>query len=532
MLARDTRTKSRSVASYKRVNLAAGEEAEMRVLFVASEVFPLAKSGGLADVSSALPMALARQGIDIRILMPGYPSALAKLKDPCVEARLGSLLGITDAALVSGRLPHSNLPIWLIDAPSLFDRQGGLYQDEEGRDWADNALRFGFLDHVAARIANGSLGQWLPDVVHGNDWHAGLIPLLLTLGRFPKPATVLTIHNLAFQGNFPREALYALGIPDRYLRADGIEFYGQMSFLKAGIRFSDSVTTVSPSYAREILTPEFGCGMDGFLRDRGESFSGILNGIDTDLWNPATDPHLVKPYDVRDLSGKRACKADLQSRFGLQADCDRPLIGFVSRLAHQKMADVVLESVPFIAASGAQFVLVGEGDPALETAFQHLGDRYRGSVAIRTTYDEALAHRLQAGADILLAPARFEPCGLTQMYALRYGTLPVVRNTGGLADTVTDATGAMLSCKMATGFVFDECTPSALVGAIEHALALYNQPLIWRRLQRRAMSQDFSWSESAARYIALYRQLIGTPGLPEPSPSRAIEASLAREAVT
>lgn len=398
----------------------------MRVLFVASEVFPLAKSGGLADVSSALPMALARQGIDVRLLMPGYPSALARLKDPCVEARFGSLLGIKDATLVSGRLAHSHLPIWLIDAPSLFDRPGGLYQDGHGRDWPDNALRFGFLAHAAAMIARGFLPQWKPDIVHVNDWHAGLTPLLLALGGGPKPATLLTIHNLAYQGNFPPETLSVLGIPNRFFRTDGVEFHGQVSFLKAGIRFSDSVTTVSPNYAKEVLTPEFGCGMDGILRDRGESFCGILNGIDTDLWNPATDPHLANPYDVHDMSGKRACKADLQSSFGLKVDRDRPLIGFVSRLAHQKMADVVLESVPSIAAAGAQFVLVGEGDPALAAAFQHLGDRYRGSIAIRTTYDEALAHRLYAGVDILLAPARFEPCGLTQMYALRYGTLPVV----------------------------------------------------------------------------------------------------------
>ena len=245
----------------------------MRVLFVTSEAFPLAKSGCLADVSSALPIALARQGVDIRILMPGYPDALATLKNPRVEARFASLLGIKDAALVSGQLPDSQVPVWLVDAPPLFDRRGGLYQDEDGRDWADNALRFGFLAHVAVMIASDFLAQWTPDVVHANDWHAGLIPLLLAMrGGASRPATILTVHNLAFQGNFPPQALSVLGIPDHYFHADGIEFYGQMSFLKAAIRFSDSVTTVSPNYAREALTPEFGCGMDGILRDRGESF--------------------------------------------------------------------------------------------------------------------------------------------------------------------------------------------------------------------------------------------------------------------
>jgi starch synthase len=506
----------------------------MRVLFVTSEAFPLAKSGGLADVSSALPIALKRQGVDIRILMPGYPGALARLKNPRVEARLAPLLGIEDASLISGRLPNSQVPVWLIDAPSLFDRQGGLYQDEDGRDWADNALRFGFLAHVAAMIANGYLRHWTPDIVHANDWHAGLIPLLLAMQGSARPATLLTVHNLAFQGNFPREALSVLGIPDRYFHADGIEFYGQMSFLKAAIRFSDRVTTVSPNYAREVLTPEFGCGMDGMLRDRGESFSGILNGIDSDCWNPATDPYLAKNYDLRDISGKRVCKAALQDELELKVDRDRPLIGFVSRLAHQKMADVMLESVPSLVEAGAQFVLLGEGDPALEAAFQQLGERYRGSVAVRTTYDEALAHRLHAGANILLAPARFEPCGLTQLYALRYGTLPVVRKTGGLADTVTDVTAATFSHGTATGFVFEDSTSSALVGAIDHALALYHQPLIWRRLQLQAMSQDFSWHASAAKYIGLYRQMLGLRDLPQPEPlaHQAVEAHLGRHAAT
>lgn len=504
----------------------------MRVLFVTSETFPLAKSGGLADVSSALPITLARQGIDVRILMPGYPGALARLKNPRVETRFASLLGIKDAALVSGRLPGSQVPVWLVDAPALFDRQGGLYQDADGRDWPDNALRFGFLDHVATEIASGCLARWTPDIVHANDWHAGLIPLLLAMRSGPRPATVLTVHNLAFQGNFPPDTLSVLGIPEHFFRADGIEFYGQVSFLKAAIRFSDIVTTVSPTYAREILTPEFGCGMDGVLRERGENFLGILNGIDTDLWNPATDPCLAKPYDLRDISGKSACKSVLQDTLKLRVARDRPLIGFASRLAHQKMADVMLECVPSIVEAGAQFALLGEGDPALEAAFQALGDRYPGSIAIRTSYDEALAHRLHAGSDILLMPARFEPCGLTQMYALRYGTLPVVRSTGGLADSVTDATAATLSGRTATGFIFEEPTASALMGAIDRALALHRQPLTWRRLQLQAMSRDFSWNRSAARYIGLYRRILGMPDLPEPVPRRMDEINLGRQAMT
>lgn len=506
----------------------------MRVLFVTSETFPLAKSGGLADVSGALPIALARQGVDVRILMPGYPGALAGLKEPCVEARLAPVLGIDDATLVSGRLPNSQVRLWLINAPALFGRGGGLYQDEDGRDWADNALRFGFLAHVAAMIANGLSPHWTPDVIHANDWHAGLIPLLLAIRGGARPPTVLTVHNLAFQGNFPRENLSTLGIPDRYFHTDGIEFYGQISFLKAAIRYSDTVTTVSPGYAREVLTPEFGCGMDGVLRDRGESFSGILNGIDTDLWNPATDPCLAEPYDRHDMSGKGACKAGLQDELHLEIDSDRPLVGFVSRLAHQKMADVMLESVPALREAGAQFALLGEGDAELERAFRQIGERYPGSIAIHTAYDETLAHRLHAGADILLAPARFEPCGLTQMYASRYGTPPVVRRTGGLADTVTDATETTLFRRTATGFVFEEASSSALAAAIDHALALYHQPPVWRQLQRQAMSQDFSWSASAAKYIELYRQMLGfrVSSQPEPLPHQAVEGHLGKYAAT
>ena len=480
----------------------------MRVLFVTSEVHPLAKSGGLADVSNALPRALARQGIDVRILSPGYPEALAKLRNPRVETKLKPLLGVTDALLVSGQLPDSQIPVWLIDAPSLFGRSGGLYQDERGQDWSDNARRFAFLAHVAAQLAR-DFAKWKPDVVHANDWHAGLLPLLLSSEQTPRPATVFTIHNLAFQGNFAEQVLNEIDVPSRFFNADGLEFYGQVSFLKAAIRYSDRITTVSPTYAEEVLTPEFGCGMEGVLRNRGHDFSGIVNGIDDEAWSPATDIHLPRVYSARDISGKRICKAELQRRWGLEVDPEIPVIGFVSRLAHQKMADVVVDAVPAIVERGAQFVLVGKGDPALEAGFESLGRRYGSSVAIHIGYEEESAHRLQAGADILLAPARFEPCGLTQLYASRYGTIPVVRKTGGLADTVTDATA--LSDRQATGFVFENPDLLSLLGAVDRALALYKEPLSWRRLQLQAMARDFSWNDSAAKYIALYHQALGIP---------------------
>jgi starch synthase len=476
-----------------------------RVLFVTSEVEPLAKSGGLADVSRALPIALKQQGIDVRVLLPGYPGAIGQLENPRIEAYLECLLGIENAALISGSLPNSHVPVWLVYAPSLFSRSGGLYQDDDGLDWVDNALRFAFFARVATEIAAGRILDWKPDIVHANDWHTGLIPLLLRMEKGSRPATVFTIHNLAFQGNFPREVLPSIGIPQECFADGGVEFYGRMSYLKAAICSSDKITTVSPTYASEVLSSELGCGLDGVLQSRKEDFCGILNGIDNELWNPATDVHLPHRYSRHDISGKRLCKTELQRALGLEINPRVPLIGFVSRLAHQKMADVILENVPEIMTAGAQFALVGEGDPALETAFQSLERQYSQRIAVHIGYEEALAHRLQAGVDILLAPARFEPCGLNQLYAMRYGTVPLVRRTGGLADTVTD----IGQPDQATGFVFENPNGSELMGAVERALALYGEPLAWRRLQLKGMAEDFGWVASAGRYAALYDEVIG-----------------------
>ena len=484
----------------------------MRVLFVTAEAFPLAKTGGLADVCRALPLALARRGIDVRLLLPGYPCAYTRIEKPRIIAKLDPVLGVSDATLVAGTLPETDLPVWLIDAPSLYRRAGGLYQDEQGHDWPDNALRFAFLAHVAAKLAMGRTKiAWKPDVVHANDWHAGLLPLLLSFEKGPKPATVFTSHNMAFQGNFSPSALPTTGVPESCFSTGGIEFYGQMSFLKAGLGYADRITTVSPTYAKEILTTDFGCGMEGLLSARVETFSGILNGIDDELWDPATDSHLPRPYRATDISGKRVCKAALQRELRLPVDPDIPLIGFVSRLTHQKMADVIGAALPWIVSQKAQFVLVGQGDPAIEAVFADAQERFGDSVAADIGYDEPLAHRLQAGSDILLAPARFEPCGLTQLYALRYGTLPIVRRTGGLADTVVDADTATIADRTATGFVFDEPTLPGLKGAISRALAIYREPLTWRRMQLHAMAQDFSWNVSAEKYISSYQELSAVP---------------------
>ena len=506
----------------------------MRVLFVTAEAYPLAKTGGLADVSRALPIALARQGVDVRLLLPGYPRAYTRIERPRIVAKLDPMLGIADATLVSGKLPDTDLPVWLIDSPTLFRRNGGLYQDEDGRDWPDNALRFAFLAHVGAKLAMGQTRiAWKPDIVHANDWHAGLLPLLLAHQKRPRPSTVFTTHNMAFQGNFPADVLPFIGIPEDCFSTAGVEFYKQVSFLKAGLSYGDRVTTVSPTYAKEILTPALGCGMDGVLRARGDNFSGILNGIDDRLWDPATDPYLPQVYRASDISGKRVCKTALQHEFGLPIRPDTPLIGFVSRLTQQKMADVILAAVPWIAEQEAQMALVGEGDPALEAAFTQAQARHGDNLAANIGYDEPLAHRLQAGCDILLAPARFEPCGLTQLYALRYGTLPVVRRTGGLADTVVDTTAETIGDRTATGFVFEDAGMPGLVSAVGRALALYREPLTWRRLQLHAMAQDFSWDASAAQYAALYNEVSGVPRMPvaEETPVEKVSQETARQIV-
>lgn len=485
----------------------------MRLLFVTSEAYPLAKTGGLADVSRALPSALKRQGVDVRVMMPAYPRAVLKLARPTVVGRLGPAFGVSDGILISGTFPDCPVPVWMVSSASLFGRAGGLYQDDNGEDWPDNGLRFAYLSHVAAELALGRIDTgWRPEVVHANDWHAGLLPLFLAHKTGPRPRSVFTTHNMAFQGNFRRDAVPALP----HGAAEAIEFYGRLSYLKAGLRFADRVTTVSPTYAREILTPEYGCGMEGVVRARGSEFSGILNGIDDEIWNPATDPFIAAPYRVRDTSGKRICKRHLQRELGLTEEADTPVIGFVSRLTDQKMADALLEALSWVGERQVQLVVVGEGERNLEAALAAAAEQFPTKISVTIGYDEALAHKLQAGSDILLAPARFEPCGLTQLYALRYGTLPVVRRTGGLADTVVDANNRTIADHTATGFVFDDANAESMIAALSRALALYRDPLHWRLLQLQAMTREFSWDTSAASYIGLYEGVCGrTPGAGE-----------------
>ena len=344
--------------------------------------------------------------------------------------------------------------------------------------------------------------------MHAHDWHAGLLPALLALHDGPRPRTVFTIHNLSFQGNFPLDSAHALGLPDVLLGPDGAEFYGQFSCLKAGIRYADRLTTVSPTYAREILTPEYGAGMDGLLRVRAGDLVGILNGIDNELWNPGTDANLPAPYDAGDLAGKRTAKAAVQQELGLDPEASGPLVVGVNRLTHQKMADVVLAALPALLDQGAQVALHGEGDPELEAAFRAAGAGHASRLAVRIGYQEKLAHRLHAAADMALTPSRFEPCGLTTMYAMRYGALPVTRPVGGLADTVVDVDDSDRNANDGTGFTFAEPTPGALAACFRRAGARYRDPAAWQRFQRNAMRRDFGWGLSARRYLALYGGLM------------------------
>lgn len=481
--------------------------APLRVLLVASEIYPLAKTGGLADVCGALPKALHAAGIDVRLLMPAYPSAIANVAG---LRRVGELAGLgASARLLAGTLPGTELPIWLLDCAHLYQRPGTPYQDVNGSEWPDNALRYGALCRAAVEIACGRAAPWRADVVHCNDWHTGLIPLLLRSEGELRPRSVFTIHNAAFQGNVALSAAQMLGLDADPSTLAGIEYYGQMSFLKSGTVFADKITTVSPTYARELRMPEYGCGMHGIFEGRAADLVGIMNGIDTEVWNPARDEHLRQRYSASDRNGKRECKAALQASLGLRVEESAPLAISASRLTTQKMADVLLRELPDLMRDhpDMQFALLGCGDRGLERGFEEFARSYPGRAAVEIGYREAAAHRLQAGADILLHGARFEPCGLAQLYAMQYGTIPVVRRVGGLADSVFDVNSASST---ANGFVFDDCTGAALRRAVDRSLAMYaGDRGAWNALIDRAMLADFSWRRSADHYAALFFDLAG-----------------------
>lgn len=479
----------------------------MRILHVASEIFPLVKTGGLADVVGSLPPALAKRGLDVRILLPGLPGVLDGMAELKTVMRIGPVFGAASVTLSIGQLPDSRLPAYVIEAPFLYRREGNPYVGPDGHDWSDNHRRFGLLGWVAAHLAAGELDpDWTPDVVHAHDWHAGLAPAYIVQNPGLKTPTVFTIHNLAFRGIFPMECHYDLGLPMRKLTPHGIEFHGKISFMKAGLLYSNKITTVSPNYAKEICTPEFGCGLDGVMRDRGRDLSGILNGVDYAVWNPA-DARIAKPYSIDSLDGKKACKRALQLEFGLSTEARGPLFAVVSRLTSQKGMDLLLAALPELLREGAQLIVLGTGEGDLEAGFRYAASVNPDNVAVYIGYDESMSHRFMAGGDILLVPSRFEPCGLTQLYALRYGTLPLVRRVGGLADTVVNVNDASLAADTATGFVFDDAARHALGARIREACDFYLNEAAWAKVQRRAMLQDFSWDDSAAHYEQLYKSL-------------------------
>jgi starch synthase len=481
----------------------------MRVLHVAAEVFPLVKTGGLADVLGALPQALIGQGADVRLLLPGLPAIADAVLDQQPVAEIGACFGAARVSLRRGRMPDSGVPVYIVDAPLLYRRPGGPYQAADGSEWPDNAQRFALLGWVGAHLASGELDPaWRPDVLHAHDWHAAMACAYVEAHPPACVATVFTVHNLAYQGLFPSGDFPLLALASRFMASTGIEYHQQVSFMKAGLKFADRVTTVSPTYAREIATHEFGFGLDGVIRGRGADVSGVLNGVDGAVWDPATDTAIPARYARSRLAGKARCKFALQTELNLAPRADAPLFGVVSRLTSQKGLDLVLGALPGLLKRGGQLALQGAGDPALEAAFVAAARASPGAVAVRIGYDEDFAHRLVAGADAILVPSRFEPCGLTQLYGLRYGTLPVVRRVGGLADTVVDASDEAVQADRATGFSFDAATPAALDGALQRAMALYAQPARWKQLMARAMAQDFSWTGAAEKYVALYRELI------------------------
>ncbi|MEY3145163.1 MAG: hypothetical protein RL342_834 [Pseudomonadota bacterium] len=485
----------------------------MRVLQVSAEIFPLLKTGGLADIAGALPQALAGVGCQVRALLPGFPAILQVLQasslvgefrapwGDIVRVRLGQLAGVPGG--------DGPLSAYVLEAPALYARPGNPYEDAQRRPYADNHRRFAALGWAAAHLAHGLDGDWAPQIVHCHDWHAGLAPACLK--HWPGPAagvrTLYTVHNLAYQGLFGPEVFGELGLPAAAFQLDGLEFHGQVSFMKAGLHYADHLSTVSPSYASEIQTPEQGCGLDGLLRSRREQLTGILNAVDEAVWSPGADALIEHVYTPARMAGKALCKAALQRCSGLGEQADAPLFALVGRITEQKGLSLVLAGVDEIVAQGGQLLVLGSGETGLEQALQQQAVRHPGRVAVHLGYDEALAHRIFAGSDVTLVPSLFEPCGLTQMYGLKYGSLPLVRAVGGLADTVIDADLATLADHSATGFVFGPFTDAAYQHALRRAFALYGKRAAWARVRQTGMRQPLGWAPAAARYLALYQRL-------------------------
>ena len=472
-----------------------------KILFVTSEAYPLIKTGGLADVSGSLPKALAELDVDVRIIMPKYQAIKTTEK---IYYKSTVEVDHTDANILETRLPGTQVPVWLVDCPEFFDFPGNPYVDEQGNAWPNSAERFALFCRIAVEVAmNRGYLNWTPDIIHCNDWQSGLVPALLSL-EASRPATVFTIHNMAYQGIFPKATKSSLNLPKALWNPDGIEFNGMLSFIKGGLAYSDHITTVSPTYAREIQTADFGYGLEGLLSYRKESLTGIINGIDAEQWNPETDPYINEHFGLSTLTQKQLSKTALQNKYFLPLNTNIPVIALISRLVEQKGIDLVLECLPELLTLPLQFVLLGGGDTSFEQQLYNFANAYPDKMAVTIGYDEGLAHLIEAGADIFLMPSRFEPCGLNQIYSQRYGTAPIVRKTGGLADTVVDTLPETLRNNTATGFVFNEATPGSLMEAIKRALIVYSQPASWKQLQTAGMQKDYSWKKSAKEYMALY----------------------------
>jgi starch synthase len=475
-----------------------------KILFVSSEAHPLIKTGGLADVSGSLPKALAELSQDIHLIIPNYQS----IKTSEEVRFIGSLrVDNRDINILETRLPHSHVMVWLVDYAPFFDLPGNPYNDAKGNAWPNNAERFTLFCRVVVEIAMDRAHlNWKPDIVHCNDWQTGLVPALLRLEE-QQPATVFTIHNLAYQGLFSSSQFYALNISGQLWHPNGLEFHGMLSFIKGGLVYADHITTVSPTYALEIQTPDFGYGLEGLLRHRQEALSGIINGIDTEQWNPQTDPAINTHYDIHNLAQKQANKIALQQRCSLPVNPDVPLLGLISRLVEQKGIDLILDCLPDMMAMPMQFVLLGSGHTNFEQRLQNFAHLYPHKMSVTLGYDENLAHLIEAGSDIFLMPSRFEPCGLNQLYSQRYGTIPIVRQTGGLADSIVDALPESIANATASGVAFHQPSAGALLEAIKRAIILYDHKETWQHMQRNCMSKDFSWHNSAQQYLKLYREL-------------------------
>lgn len=474
----------------------------MNVLSVASEIFPLIKTGGLADVAGALPAALKPLGVSMLPLVPGYPAVVTALGEYEVAFEFEDLFG-GPARLLWGEA--KGLDVLVLEADHLYKRSGSPYLGPDGKDWGDNAFRYAALCWAAAAIGRGAIADFKPDVIHCHDWQAGLVPAYLRFdGGGPK--TVMTVHNLAFPGYFPYNTFQSLRLPDEAFSITGVEYFGGVGYLKAGLQLADAITTVSPTYAREIQQPENGMALDGLLRERSNVLQGIVNGIDTTVWNPAKDDALVASFTVTTLAQRAQNKAAVERRFGLQPG-NGPLFCVVSRLTSQKGMDLLAQCLPYLIGQGGRLAILGSGDAALEQQLSGAVGTYPGRVGVSTQYDEALSHLLQGGADAILVPSRFEPCGLTQLYGLRYGCVPIVARVGGLADTVIDANDAALAAGVATGIQFAPVTAESLQHALARTFQLYGQPAKWASLQKAGMKADVSWARSAQQYVDLYNSL-------------------------